>query len=61
VARHERELIKPPVTVALGATAARSLIGKAVTIKKVRGIPDRACRRVRMLGHRSPERAFADA
>ena len=26
---HERELIRPPVTVALGATAARSLFGKA--------------------------------
>ena len=37
--RHERELIRPPVTVALGATAARSLIGKAVTIGKVRGQP----------------------
>ena len=36
---HERELIKPPVTVALGATAARSLIGKVVTISKVRGEP----------------------
>jgi uracil-DNA glycosylase family protein len=36
---HERELIRPPVTVALGATAARSLIGKAVTIGKVRGAP----------------------
>ena len=36
---HERELIRPPVTVALGATAARSLIGKAVTISKVRGQP----------------------
>ena len=34
---HERELIRPPVTVALGATAARSLIGKTVTIGKVRG------------------------
>src|SRR6476661_1599764 len=34
---HERELIRPPVTVALGATAARSLIGKVVTIGKVRG------------------------
>jgi DNA polymerase len=34
---HERELIHPAVTVALGATAARSLIGKAVTISKVRG------------------------
>ena len=36
---HERELIRPPVTVALGATAARSLIGKVVTIGKVRGAP----------------------
>ena len=36
---HERELIRPPVTVALGATAARSLIGKTVTIGKVRGSP----------------------
>jgi uracil-DNA glycosylase len=36
---HERELIRPPVTVALGATAARSLVGKAVTISKVRGEP----------------------
>ncbi len=35
----ERELIRPPVTVALGATAARSLIGKVVTIGKVRGRP----------------------
>jgi DNA polymerase len=36
---HERTLIKPPVTVALGATAARSLVGKVVTISKVRGEP----------------------
>ncbi len=36
---HERELIRPPVTVALGATAARSLIGKIVTISKVRDTP----------------------
>ena len=35
----ERALIRPPVTVALGATAARSLIGKVVTISKVRGAP----------------------
>ena len=35
----ERELIKPPLTVALGATAARSLVGKVVTISKVRGEP----------------------
>jgi DNA polymerase len=36
---HERELIRPALTVALGATAARSLIGKTVTIGKVRGEP----------------------
>lgn len=36
---HERELIRPPVVVALGATAARSLLGKAVTISRVRGEP----------------------
>lgn len=36
---HERELIRPAVTVALGATAARSLVGKLVTISKVRGEP----------------------
>jgi DNA polymerase len=35
----ERALIRPPVTVALGATAARSLVGKAVTISRVRGAP----------------------
>ena len=35
----ERALIRPPVTVALGATAARSLLGKVVTITKVRGAP----------------------
>ena len=35
----ERQLIRPSVTVALGATAARSIIGKVVTIGKVRGEP----------------------
>ena len=35
----ERELIKPAVTVALGATAARSLIGKSVTISRSREAP----------------------
>jgi DNA polymerase len=35
----ERELIRPSVTVALGATAARSLFGKIVTIGRVRGSP----------------------
>ena len=34
---HERALIKPAVTVALGATAARSLTGKTVTISRERG------------------------
>jgi DNA polymerase len=36
---HERELIQPPVTVALGATAARSLTGKTVTISRARDAP----------------------
>jgi DNA polymerase len=40
----ERILIRPPITVALGATAARSLFGKAVTISSMRGrahaVPD---------------------
>ena len=35
----ERLLLRPPITVALGATAARSLFGKAVTIGKLRGTP----------------------
>ena len=35
----ERTLIRPPVTVALGATAARSLFGKVVTISATRGKP----------------------
>jgi DNA polymerase len=33
----ERTLIKPDVVVALGATAARSVIGRVVTISKTRG------------------------
>ena len=35
----ERALIRPPVTVALGATAARSLTGKTLTISRVREEP----------------------
>jgi DNA polymerase len=35
----ERELIRPPLTVALGATAARSLTGKTLTISRVRDAP----------------------
>jgi len=34
---HERALVKPRLIVGLGATAARSLLGKAVTISKTRG------------------------
>lgn len=33
----EREIVKPRVVVALGGTAARSLMGKNVTIAKIRG------------------------
>jgi DNA polymerase len=36
---NERTLIKPPLTVALGATAARSLAGKTVTISRARETP----------------------
>ena len=35
----ERDLVKPSMVVALGVTAARSLIGRTVTIGKVRGKP----------------------
>ncbi|WP_114953666.1 UdgX family uracil-DNA binding protein [Sphingosinicella terrae] len=35
----ERMLIRPPVIVALGATAGRSLFGRAVTISRMRGEP----------------------
>lgn len=36
---HERELVRPALTVALGATAARSLTGKTVTISTARDAP----------------------
>ncbi|WMS41228.1 UdgX family uracil-DNA binding protein [Acuticoccus sp. MNP-M23] len=36
---HERRLVKPRLTVALGASAARSLSGRSVTIGKERGAP----------------------
>ena len=35
----ERAIVRPAVTVALGATAAQSLLGKSVTISKLRGAP----------------------
>lgn len=38
----ERQIIRPTLTVALGATAARSLFGKAVTISSMRGEPHQA-------------------
>jgi DNA polymerase len=34
---HERRLIRPAMTVALGVTAARQMMGKSVTIKAMRG------------------------
>jgi DNA polymerase len=37
----ERELLRPAVTVALGATAARQMLGKAVTIAATRGMAHR--------------------
>jgi len=37
--QQELELVRAPVTVALGATAARALLGKTVTISKFRGSP----------------------
>lgn len=36
---HERALVKPKVIVALGATAAQSLLGSGATIGKLRGVP----------------------
>jgi probable DNA metabolism protein len=36
---HERELLRPPVTVALGGTAAHSLFGKTMAVGKNRGAP----------------------
>src|SRR3546814_8563731 len=35
----ELELVRPRIIVALGATAGRALLGKAVTISRVRGAP----------------------
>jgi uracil-DNA glycosylase family protein len=35
----ERAIVKPTVIVALGATAARSVLGRPTTISKVRGVP----------------------
>lgn len=35
----EQQLVRPRIVVALGATAARALLGKTVTISKLRGTP----------------------
>jgi DNA polymerase len=35
----ERVLVKPAVVIALGVSAARSLLGKPVTISRMRGTP----------------------
>ena len=35
----ERELVRPQLVLALGASAARSLVGKTVSVQKVRGKP----------------------
>jgi DNA polymerase len=37
----ERALIRPPLTVALGGTAAKSLFGKPITISRTRGAPQK--------------------
>ena len=34
-----RQIVRPPITVALGATAARQMLGKVVTISGSRGKP----------------------
>jgi len=38
----ERAILRPALTVALGATAGRALFGRAITIGKMRGAPQRA-------------------
>jgi uracil-DNA glycosylase len=38
---HERAIVKPSAIVALGATAARSVLGRPVTISKLRARPER--------------------
>ena len=37
----EREIVRPDLLVALGATAARSILGHSVTISKIRGRVER--------------------
>ena len=37
----ERELIQPKLVLALGASAARGMLGKTVSVQKMRGVPHR--------------------
>ena len=37
----ERSIVRPQLVLALGASAARSLLGKTVSVQKVRGVPQR--------------------
>ncbi len=55
----EREIIKPKVVLALGASAARAMLGKTVSISKNSWRTDRARRRQRVVGHRAPELSSA--
>ena len=47
----ERAIVKPKVVLALGASAARAMLGKTVSISKVRGEPI-------ALDHLEPDAAF---
>jgi DNA polymerase len=56
----ERAIVKPVAIVALGATAARSLLGRSVTITKARRQDFAPCRRHRLLRHHPPLVPAAD-
>jgi uracil-DNA glycosylase len=56
----ERAIVKPAVVVALGGTAARSLLGRAVTITKLRRHALQLPRRDGRVCHNSPLAAAAD-
>ena len=57
----ERAEIEPAVTVMLGATAARAVLGRTVTISRERGPPVAARRQPHRLRHRAPELPAAPA
>ena len=52
--RRRAEHVKPRLVIALGATAARSLLGRTVTIASMRGTADAAAPTMRCLDHDSP-------